>query len=1424
MAQPTQLYLRRHPTPMPFEDDAIEGFEGGDDDFEDVGYSINPSSYSNRTRRGAYPADDIIDTDENEDENENACVDVDEWHEHRLRNFSEEDEDEGSDTDLEEDVGGGSSEEIHSNLRNWAQDHDGKFGFGRMGSSDVGNPTSKYCRQPSSYSSTSTSNSRRANGNNLSINRLIDNSNRSSLSVSSGPSGSRSNTTQEPEVKLDDLWDQMNMARQMEKGTSEAPEIEEIKIDNDNASESYNDSPYDTPRMYGEEEGENHDDDDDEFGLNNALECGAACGAGDDGLESRAGEDDDDDLVEEDKDDDLSERTDDGDLDVQSRSRFRNNNVSGRDLYDFPPLSPNITLYRPHKRRKSPQRPPALPAWKPYLVDDEASGVGSSGLSSSDKGRAESRKKVEPGMSPKTAELSSSMSKMRLRKAHAASSEGETDDERLRWTGTNGRSRDTLILAPDSPMPPSTRSTMRSSSLAFSRPLHTTTSTTPTTTTAAASSSSSSYNPSTRSGMKRKRSFDDLDFLDEQPDSYLYRRTTRQSSHPLKSSHRHTTSSANNDQSETELSDDDDELVVTKTVDKGKGRAMQMQKEEEGKANGDFDWREMADSLAMRRGSSSRPPRGVAPMATALEMNGSNGTGSSGNRHVIDLTSPTQSSPPPITSSRDKGKGKVTSSNTDAYSKDKGKQPNKSIGSSSSRAQNAPQPSKPFAPAAPVRFNRPSSFGLFDDSDDELFGRSVDGDVDESLDEIHGTSRGNTGAGTDLDAGARNTTLASSPIGIDIEFESDANSSPSRRDEDLSHDGDDEDVILVEEREGARSKARSWDDDDNELVMLDSAGPSSNTRSTTTRPTAYTRPIGSRRTRSTGVRSGGSAANVAPIGTTGHRTESISSIVSRARGLAAASTSGASSNVGGSYRDAGGSSAYRAGASSRTTTRTGTVRHTSHLPQTLSGEPLDVTLSPPGTSSSSTFHSTTYDPASTYNPFLFSYPSTSVPPSSSSSSASTSRRSTRRTTTRPTTTTTTTRKGKTRMIINDDDDDDDDVIALDGRDGSSSRVQVVENLDVDEDYKEDHNGMDSDEIDVDEQLLSRPAVSTSSSSGVAGVRRSTRRARGAAGVTGRSGPVTRSSNSRATGTFSSAGASSSSGSDLDRYTGMSTARRSSASSSRAAAGRATSSALSERERQRWRLSPSPPPYRPQGSTSSAAGGQGDSAAAAGDEPPMTDEMLAQMLQEQEYSALQPPDMREAMDSLSRIIAEAEAEEAAAQQRTRSTRSGRGGRSGRGSGAGSSSSSRAGTRRTSNNSNAGGRSNANSVFDDDPDQRAILEAMGYGDTNNMGAFLHFGGRQRRGGGVARRGGGDVGGALGLGGIGGLRNGMHALFGGGLASNPLNYMNDDELDMSYESLLALSERIGEAKSKGLADYVIKALPTSKYKPGTMSAEEA
>ncbi|RIB02041.1 hypothetical protein C2G38_923253 [Gigaspora rosea] len=53
-----------------------------------------------------------------------------------------------------------------------------------------------------------------------------------------------------------------------------------------------------------------------------------------------------------------------------------------------------------------------------------------------------------------------------------------------------------------------------------------------------------------------------------------------------------------------------------------------------------------------------------------------------------------------------------------------------------------------------------------------------------------------------------------------------------------------------------------------------------------------------------------------------------------------------------------------------------------------------------------------------------------------------------------------------------------------------------------------------------------------------------------------------------------------------------------------------------------------------------------------------------------------------------------------------------------------------------------------------------------------------------------------------------------WGNGIAANPDNYLDEDEFDSSYEGLLRLSERIGDAKPKGVPEHVIHTLPTKPY----------
>ncbi|CAG8729145.1 42908_t:CDS:2, partial [Gigaspora margarita] len=53
-----------------------------------------------------------------------------------------------------------------------------------------------------------------------------------------------------------------------------------------------------------------------------------------------------------------------------------------------------------------------------------------------------------------------------------------------------------------------------------------------------------------------------------------------------------------------------------------------------------------------------------------------------------------------------------------------------------------------------------------------------------------------------------------------------------------------------------------------------------------------------------------------------------------------------------------------------------------------------------------------------------------------------------------------------------------------------------------------------------------------------------------------------------------------------------------------------------------------------------------------------------------------------------------------------------------------------------------------------------------------------------------------------------------WGNGIAANPDNYLDEDEFDSSYEGLLRLSERIGDAKPKGVPEHVINTLHTKPY----------
>ncbi|CAG8451109.1 5606_t:CDS:2 [Diversispora eburnea] len=60
-------------------------------------------------------------------------------------------------------------------------------------------------------------------------------------------------------------------------------------------------------------------------------------------------------------------------------------------------------------------------------------------------------------------------------------------------------------------------------------------------------------------------------------------------------------------------------------------------------------------------------------------------------------------------------------------------------------------------------------------------------------------------------------------------------------------------------------------------------------------------------------------------------------------------------------------------------------------------------------------------------------------------------------------------------------------------------------------------------------------------------------------------------------------------------------------------------------------------------------------------------------------------------------------------------------------------------------------------------------------------------------------------------------------GGIAENPDNYLDEDEFDSSYEGLIRLSERIGDAKPKGVPSSYINSLPTKLYSVGKSKSIE-
>ncbi|KXS17705.1 hypothetical protein M427DRAFT_110096 [Gonapodya prolifera JEL478] len=66
--------------------------------------------------------------------------------------------------------------------------------------------------------------------------------------------------------------------------------------------------------------------------------------------------------------------------------------------------------------------------------------------------------------------------------------------------------------------------------------------------------------------------------------------------------------------------------------------------------------------------------------------------------------------------------------------------------------------------------------------------------------------------------------------------------------------------------------------------------------------------------------------------------------------------------------------------------------------------------------------------------------------------------------------------------------------------------------------------------------------------------------------------------------------------------------------------------------------------------------------------------------------------------------------------------------------------------------------------------------------------------------------------------GLHNRHHGRGGGGLglAFNPANYLPDDAIEgADYETLLALGERVGEVKQRGLDGRTLAGLPTKIYR---------
>jgi len=59
--------------------------------------------------------------------------------------------------------------------------------------------------------------------------------------------------------------------------------------------------------------------------------------------------------------------------------------------------------------------------------------------------------------------------------------------------------------------------------------------------------------------------------------------------------------------------------------------------------------------------------------------------------------------------------------------------------------------------------------------------------------------------------------------------------------------------------------------------------------------------------------------------------------------------------------------------------------------------------------------------------------------------------------------------------------------------------------------------------------------------------------------------------------------------------------------------------------------------------------------------------------------------------------------------------------------------------------------------------------------------------------------------------------------GIAAKSDNYLDEDEFDSSYEGLLRLCERIGDAKPKGVPEDIIKTLPINTYIAGKSKTVE-